>query len=290
MKKIVSIVLALTIMCSITLVSAYATENTEAEKLEKELIYLQFKASEIFQNVGKRMPYTELTFVRLQNGIDYADEVLSLGSEATVEQYQDAIDVLEYAFNNPTVVDFFAEEAYVLSLKEHNENGFYYEDDWNDFSAKRDALRDSFKTKDEETISDAFFALHESFVNMTSKYTLLGDVNNDGKVNVDDATLVQKYLAGIENLTEMQKDLAYAYGSDFRNWYDNPKLTIDCVTGLQKCAAGLIDMYTSPNQYGMNVSDDFFTYNTNITLIIMGDPREDEVYEKIEELEAEGII
>lgn len=43
---------------------------------------------------------------------------------------------------------------------------------------------------------------------MTSKYTLPGDVNNDGKVSIYDATLVQKYLVGMEELTELQKDSA----------------------------------------------------------------------------------
>lgn len=290
MKKIISLILSLILLCSALPITVYAAEKTEAEQLERQLAELRFRADEFLNNVGYLKPYTYSTFERLQNGVDYAEEVLRGGSVSTVEQYQDAINVLEYALNNPTIDIYFAKQTYVLSLKEHNENGFYYENDWNDFSAKRDALRNSFKTKNEETVSDAFFALHNSFVEMTSKYTRAGDINNDGKVNIDDATLIQKYLAGMNELTEMQKTLAVSYGNTVYDWFEDPIPDIDCVTGIQKCSAGLVDLKSNPIHYGLEISDDLFTYNTNITLIVMGDERYDAVDAKISELEAEGII
>lgn len=99
----------------------------------------------------------------------------------------------------------------MLSLNEQNNNGFYDEADWNDFSVKRDALKTSFKTNDEKTISDAYFALYDSFIAMTNKYTIAGDVNNDGVINIDDVTLIQKYVAGLTSFTNLQVELASCY-------------------------------------------------------------------------------
>ena len=284
------LILLIILLCSAFPFTAYAAEKTEAEQLERKLAELRFKADEFLNNLGYLKPYTDSTFERLQNGIDYADEVLCGGSESTIAQYQDAIETLEYAINNPTIDTYFAKETYVLSLKEHNENGFYNENDWNDFSEKRNALRDSFKTKNEVIVSDAFVSLHSSFVNMTSKYTLAGDITNDGKVNIDDATLIQKYLAGMNELTEMQKTLAAAYGNTVYEWFENPNPDIDCVTGIQMCTAGLVDMNTNPVHYGLEINDGLFTYNTNISLIVMDDERYDAVDAKVSELEADGII
>lgn len=297
MKKIISIILVLIMICCTIPFTAFAAEDTaDIEPLRKELEMLAYKAYGCINYVGDVMPHAHSSYERLQNGLDFAIDVL-YDEESTVEKYNEAIDLLTYAFNNPTLETYYVKYNYVLSTFEHNENGFYYEDDWNDFSEKRDALRDSFKTNDEEAISKAFFALHKSFVNMTSKYTLTGDVNNDGKVNIDDATLVQKYLAGQENLTELQKELVMSYDNYIYDGLDIPKPNIDCVTGLQKCAAGLTKQHTLPFSYGVNYTDSFgVTYNTKLVLYTHIWPATEEydyvkyVTTKTAELEAEGII
>lgn len=296
MKKIISIILVLIMICCTIPFTAFAAEDTDIEPLRKELEMLAYKAYGCINYVGDVMPHAHSSYERLQNGLDFAIDVL-YDEESTAEKYNEAIDLLTYAFNNPTLETYYVKYNYVLSTFEHNENGFYYEDDWNDFSKKRDALRDSFKTNDEEAISKAFFALHKSFVNMTSKYTLTGDVNNDGKVNIDDATLVQKYLAGQENLTELQKELVMSYDNYIYDGLDIPKPNIDCVTGLQKCVAGLTKQHTLPFSYGVNYTDSFgVTYNTKLVLYTHIWPATEEydyveyVTTKTAELEAEGII
>lgn len=60
----------------------------------------------------------------------------------------------------------------------------------------------------------------------------LGDVNSDGKVTIDDVTLVQKYLASVSDFTTSQKDIA-----DVNNDGD---ISIDDVTMIQKYLAGII--------------------------------------------------
>ncbi len=64
-----------------------------------------------------------------------------------------------------------------------------------------------------------------------SKY-LHGDVNRDGKLNIRDATLIQKYLAKLETLDEEQIALA-----DFNN---DAKVNVKDATAIQKKIANLI--------------------------------------------------
>ena len=68
------------------------------------------------------------------------------------------------------------------------------------------------------------------------KICLLGDVNLDGVVTIDDATLVQKYLAGISELDDPLQLLAADVDS-------SGEITIDDSTRIQKYLVGLIDKF-----------------------------------------------
>ena len=247
---------------------------------------------------GDAKPYSQETFVRNSAAFQIAQNVVA-DKSASNEDYQYAIDKLSYAMNNICISEKFAKQTYVLSLEEQNDNGFYDEARWNDFATKRDALRDSFKTNNEKAISDAYFALYDSFTDMTSGY-LSGDVNNDGIVNIDDATLVQKYVAGLTEFTGVQVELAACYcapdqysDSAARSDYGFvPEITIDNATALQKALTDGEKIIAKDLQYG-EVTTDFYGIQTNtkICLNSMGwDSRFDYVTAKVEELETEGII
>lgn len=62
---------------------------------------------------------------------------------------------------------------------------------------------------------------------------VLGDVNLNGKITIDDATLIQKYLAGMEDFDDTVQLLAADVDG-------NGKITIDDATIIQKYLAGLI--------------------------------------------------
>lgn len=64
----------------------------------------------------------------------------------------------------------------------------------------------------------------------------LGDTNNDGKITIVDATIIQKYIANVTDLTDNQKFVADANG-------DN-QLTIRDATEIQKYVA----KYTTVNE------------------------------------------
>lgn len=60
-----------------------------------------------------------------------------------------------------------------------------------------------------------------------------GDANSDGRLSVGDATLIQKHLAGMSELTDMQKASCEVTG-------DN-KLSISDATKIQKYLAGIVN-------------------------------------------------
>lgn len=62
---------------------------------------------------------------------------------------------------------------------------------------------------------------------------VLGDVNLNGKITIDDATLIQKYLAGMEDFDDTVQLLAADVDG-------NRNITIDDATIIQKYLAGLI--------------------------------------------------
>ncbi|MBQ5771056.1 MAG: dockerin type I repeat-containing protein [Clostridia bacterium] len=102
--------------------------------------------------------------------------------------------------------------------------------DWTPEGAASDdeftpATDDEFKpaTKDEATTEDELDDCTESF--------LLGDANMDGNVNIKDATYIQKAVAGLIMMTELENIAADADCSDDINIKD--------ATTIQKHLAGM---------------------------------------------------
>lgn len=67
----------------------------------------------------------------------------------------------------------------------------------------------------------------------TQDYSMLGDVNLDGDISIDDVTLTQKYIANLEELSEQSIKNADIDG--------NSKIEIDDVTLIQKYIAGIYE-------------------------------------------------
>ncbi|MDP4120778.1 MAG: dockerin type I repeat-containing protein, partial [Bacillota bacterium] len=64
--------------------------------------------------------------------------------------------------------------------------------------------------------------------------TLIGDVNNDNVVNLKDATLIQKYLAGLENFSKNQMLVA----SKVIN--NKTEVSLKDVTTIQEYLVGIV--------------------------------------------------
>lgn len=68
-------------------------------------------------------------------------------------------------------------------------------------------------------------------------FGMLGDANDDFEVNIKDATLIQKYIAGLEQLADYQLMLANVDGN--YDEADLPNVNIKDATAIQKFIAGL---------------------------------------------------
>ncbi|MGN0450237.1 MAG: dockerin type I repeat-containing protein [Ruminococcus sp.] len=79
------------------------------------------------------------------------------------------------------------------------------------------------------------YAYYVEYTFDATKDYMLGDVNGDGKISVLDATLVQKYLAGLVTLSDTQKAAADVNG-------DGGVSVLDA-TQIQKYIAGLISNF-----------------------------------------------
>lgn len=63
---------------------------------------------------------------------------------------------------------------------------------------------------------------------------VMGDLNSDGRLGIEDATYIQKYLAELEKLDENQQKLADVDGDG--------RITISDATRIMHILAGLSDM------------------------------------------------
>lgn len=70
--------------------------------------------------------------------------------------------------------------------------------------------------------------------------TVMGDVNSDGKLDIKDATYIQKSLVDLEVLNDHQNALADMDGDG--------RITISDVTSIMRAIVGLTDMPTIPTQ------------------------------------------
>ncbi|MBQ9679281.1 MAG: dockerin type I repeat-containing protein [Ruminococcus sp.] len=172
--------------------------------------------------------------------------------------------------DNPLINARFAAYTCYLSFKEHNNNHWYDEAEWEQFVTYRNALYDVLTGIEEDylhiegiyltyvqkkEVTDAFFRLLELYDTMTLDNAKSGDVDGDGDATILDVTVIQRYLAEMTELTEGQKLRATVRANASDN---GPDVDITSVTALQRHLAGL-DRYLP--KLDMTEFAAFQTYN-----------------------------
>lgn len=242
MKKILSVILTLTMLLSFVCfpVSAESKYNS----IERA------RLGSLLDGFGQLFGVTYAYSMDYPIGDAWA---IYESEDSTIEDYVQAADDLEEALLNVYIYPIdLAIVTYENALKEQNYNNWYSEEEWSDFQEALEAMGEVIENLDNldinngrsREVSDAFFALMKAYNKMTDSYTVKGDLNKDGAVNVADVTLLQKYLAGTENLTGAQKMLTGAYK------YEN--LSIANATTIQKYTVGIIDEFPD---YNIFISD-----------------------------------
>lgn len=228
MKKLLAIILSVAMLASICCINASATETTvtSKEKLNKliECHDIQYGL------LGRSALYDESSAVRVYN-----NALVVYQSESSMDHsYLSSCSALINANLNNNIIYEYAQATYEMAQEEQNYNNWYSDEEWSKFQNSIEnlgnALDECVTTSD--NLTDAFHEVLKSYNEMTNAYTLKGDLNKDGAVNVNDVTLLQKYLIEKENFTGAQKMLAGA------KEYENPD--IDDATVIQKYIVGLI--------------------------------------------------
>lgn len=121
-----------------------------------------------------------------------------------------------------------------LCSSENNDNNYYSPQVWNKFT---DSVEKAQMIIEDETISDirvnnAYWDLFNSFSSLCVHNKLVGDVNFNGKVDIIDATLIQRALAKLTKLNISQLNVANVDGRSF-------KLDITQATHIQRHLAKL---------------------------------------------------
>lgn len=247
MKKIISVILSAAMLSSVFCMNVSAAEDSVTKE---KLAYLLNAYNINFSIWGKPIIQgcIEDVFVNAQKV--YED------SNATDSDYNEALIELKNNALNEIYINYgYAEATYELASKEQNYNNWYSEDDWAEFQNKLSLLKTELDKGNGLSLelSYAHRSLMGIYNKMTNSHTLRGDVNGDGTVNVEDATLIQKYLVGLENLTGAQKMLANAEN------YENP--TVTEATMIQKYSVGIIDELPNYGHFLVDEGLDFIDEN-----------------------------
>ena len=247
MKKFISIFLITAMLFSVALCgNASATsELTIYQDLKQFIHYNDYYLS--IRGICRPFSFDDQ---KVPEALKKAEDIF-YDETSTDEDYLIAYNILYSADYDMIIAPDFAEGAYNLALKEQNYNNWYSDEDWERFETTRASLGKALETKLDTKISNAFYDMLYSYNVMTNRYTLKGDINKDGVVNIMDVTLIQKYLVGDADLTGAQKMLTSAYN------YEN--ININEATTIQKYSINLLSEMPNNKVF----LSDFETYESD---------------------------
>lgn len=212
-------------MLSVTSLSAFAASDDTYDVYE-----YHFYAQRVMNNlmiVGEKKPYA---FYYYNHSYELAEELDNVAykyekGEATAVELKNKYDETKGFYENPWIRPSYAEMTCYTAVHENNYNNWYTEEQWNTFVEKRNNLlqalsvnhpnfeperyasvkEDEYTLAQQKYISKCFYELLYIYNEMTCKDIILGDVNRDGVVNVEDVTDIQKYIVNKINFTGAQE-------------------------------------------------------------------------------------
>lgn len=214
-RRFLSYFIVIMLIFNISHVSANAAEVDAKAKEHQKLGALLYGLEGNYPT-GIGIPYGEIIPQDYWQIREKAADVY-YDKNAGYADYRNACEeVLDLIFNRQFINYDYELQTYQNALKESNDNQWYSDEDWTRFQNSLSALRKALnQTTEDETslkeLTDSFHSLLKAYNLMTNRDYLAGDLNNDGKVTVDDITLLQRYLAEACNLNGAQKMRAAVY-------------------------------------------------------------------------------
>lgn len=247
-KKSLTVILALLMITNFFCVNISAAEDSkEKRRLGAMLNYLEVNSS----SYGDYSAYYSETWNDYSLYTHYKQVYDDIAS--TNDDYTKAYaEILEEKYSN-----FVRPSVAILSVSgaenEKNYNNWYSDEEWNKYQLKIKALREAvgnysaysnhqYNTEEMKKITYAFHDWLYTLNTMTNKDYIKGDVDKDGKVTINDATMVQRALSGRIGLTTAQKMRAravlYNRPLESKDSMGRYVITINDVTQIQKFLAG----------------------------------------------------
>lgn len=257
-------VLSVSLLLSAFCVSAHAeTADSKAKERLKAVL-------EVIEGEQTAMG---MSFAYYDNTLDpevyQAAKSVYENSASTGADYTNAYVGLLKAKYSSLIKETIPRAALEEAEKEQNYNHWYPEDEWQAYQAKVKALRTAvddysatyqyiagsdengqpvmetgyeYSEAQHRTLDAAFHEWLYALNVMTNKDHVNGDVDGNGKVTINDATVVQKYLCGAVQLTTAQKMRARAVlynraagsGDNMMRY----QLTVNDATQIQRFLAG----------------------------------------------------
>lgn len=161
----------------------------------------------------------------------------------TIQDFRNAYKAVADAADNMCVSASMLNILVILCSMENNDNNYYAEALWNDFSKKLATAKEIVddKSADSKSVDTAYWDLFAAMNRLCTANTKRCDVNNDGYVNIMDTTTLQKVIAGLDTFNFSQR-----FNAVSGRFCVEP--TINDVTYLQKNLAGYdCSLYISQN-------------------------------------------
>lgn len=244
MKRIIKIITSLALSSVVALsASAVYAEETVGTLYEKttdifykyDYIYNLFVGSTPdpgstylyyqYDDVQSVRPVFEEVYEYLRTPID----------EITLEEAQINYSMLCNAVDSVRMGE--KELNFLVSICEkwlNNDNNYYSNEFWDAYTAQLDRTKEviaNYETAAPADTQNAYWDLYEKFNEACVYNSVAGDMDGDGKVTIEDAMVVQSYLAGVYDFNASQiyakNNIAYKEDSSVRH-----------VTKIQMAVAG----------------------------------------------------
>ena len=208
------------------------TEEKTKEEMHKEIS----QAYAYWTNLGVFRTYSFESSSEISLLVyEYEEMALSLASNYTYDEIKTAYDKLMLAADELLIYQPILDTAAENCVKEQNYHNWYSDELWAEYEKCRDAYLLAYEGEDDKELRERYFGLNYIYNKMTNEYMVMGDVNKDSKLDIDDVTLIQLYLVGSYDFTGGQCRVAATWSDNYEN------ISIDSVTDWQMKIAGLKD-------------------------------------------------
>ncbi len=222
MKKIISVLLTVAIIIGACCISASAaSETSEAYNRLYRMIYDYYSPGYVS---GSQPYYSDSSMGVVYQEVVKGEDVLN-DPNSTDDDYTKAADDIQTALDNRCVRTEWAEETYKLCMEEPNDN-WYSEEMWQDYMDKLADLRTALDGGNEYDVQEKYTIVCSKYMELCNSYGVLGDLDKNGYVGINDVTLLQMYLSGMATFNGNQIGLsAIDCKAD--------EISITCVSKLQ---------------------------------------------------------